>query len=66
LQRRVFLFSIGIEASWRSEVHGIGREEVFSGGKCCRRRGFSRWLAGDGKALVAALKRERRRGQMKE
>jgi hypothetical protein len=27
---------------------------------------FLRWLAGDGEALVAALKRERRRGRMKE
>jgi hypothetical protein len=66
LQRRIFLFSIRIVASWRSGIHGVGQEEVFSGEKCRRRRGFSRWLAGDGEALVAALKRERRRGQMME
>jgi hypothetical protein len=29
------------------------------GGKCYRRRGFSRWLVGDDEALVAVLKREK-------
>jgi hypothetical protein len=30
--------------------------------KCCRRRGSPRRLAGDGEALVAALKREKATG----
>jgi hypothetical protein len=28
------------------------------GRKSCRRRGFPRWLVGDGEALMAALRRE--------